>query len=179
MDTGPATKMSDEEHVKVHALKWLNEELTSKDVSGDGNKTETIEEGLPRFTLVIPEYQVADGRLDFVAARWKSDYQLDIVGVECKGRTNPASLWSITSGQLSRYLKLVPKLYFACISPEQAAALKEYEALCRVAKVGLSDCPRVGSMTIASPWTRCPTHPIRRVLSSMKTTICDRHAQES
>ncbi len=73
--------------------------------------------------------------LNFLAARWLDDgWRLDLLGVECKGETNSAEVWKITSEQLRRYARCVPVLYFACSVPRESR-IAEFEALCNIAGV--------------------------------------------
>lgn len=83
----------------------------------------------------FPEFEVEGGRLDFVGARWADgDRRLEIVGIECKGRPSAGEVWRITSEQLHRYARCVPRLYFACAVP--ASEEGDFGSLCKLAHVG-------------------------------------------
>jgi hypothetical protein len=90
----------------------------------------------PQGYAALPEFVVAGGRLDFLGTRWIDDgRQLEVVGVECKGTPTAAEVWGITSEQLNRYTRIVPRLYFACFAPEGEPE-DGFAALCRIAGVG-------------------------------------------
>jgi hypothetical protein len=88
------------------------------------------------YKFVVREFGIEGGRLDFLGARWlEGGYEIEVVGVECKGETYAAEVWRIANEQLGRYGRCVPKLYFACsvANPNQG---EEFAILCRTAGVG-------------------------------------------
>ena len=88
------------------------------------------------YEFVSREFGIEGGRLDFLAARWlEREYEIEAVGVECKGETHAGEVWRIANEQLGRYARCVPKLYLAC-SVGNAHQREEFAVLCRAAGVG-------------------------------------------
>jgi len=88
------------------------------------------------YKFLAREFGIEGGRLDFLAARWlEREYEIEVVGVECKGETHAGEVWRIANEQLGRYARCVPKLYFAC-SVANAHQREEFAVLCRAAGVG-------------------------------------------
>lgn len=89
-----------------------------------------------QYDFITREFGIEGGRLDFLGARWlEGEYEIEVVGVECKGETHASEAWRIANEQLGRYARCVPRLYFAC-SVASADQREAFAVLCRTAGVG-------------------------------------------
>jgi len=106
------------------------------------------------YELVRGEFGVEGGRLDFLGGGWpEQEYEIEVVGVECKGETHAGEVWRITNEQLGRYARCVPKLYFAC-SVARDEQREAFALLCQTAGVGFIG---VGS---GEPHVESPRRPV-------------------
>lgn len=70
--------------------------------------------------LIYPEFCLPTGRkIDFISFRWKTDYEIEICGYECKGTPSAKTAARTLKGQVAEYQKAVPKMYLVANSREK------------------------------------------------------------
>jgi len=83
--------------------------------------------------FVLPQFETCEGRVDIAAFKWKSNYEIDSIGVECKATTNPKAIMKTLREQISNYQKYFPKVYLAI---PDGGVNKVIKTLCKSSDVG-------------------------------------------
>jgi len=92
-----------------------------------------------RCDLVRREFSFSGGRVDLMAFDWSGHdpYYVESLAVECKGEIEYAKkVYSLLIEQLTRYLKVLPRLYLAFPKPKRDRILDDIKTLCRLNDVG-------------------------------------------